>query len=175
MSENQETTNKILIANPNRFVSGPEKKRLTPYQEEQKRIKEEQRKERLSKNAPYPTTNTSKKIREFERALAATQALTTPSKAVKPDVAPYGDFFTPGEYNPQSHDLVEMPPTPVQPKNLFVGDEEVVDDFGFDLDEEVPKEVGGKKRKSRKLRRTTKKLRKSRRKTRKVRRHRRRH
>ena len=88
----------------------------------------------------------------------------TPSKPVPDGINP----FTPTELE-RSERREEVT---YQPSELNFNDE--YDGMGFDLNEQLPEEKGGRKRKSRKLRKS-KKSRKSKRKTtRKVRRHRRR-
>lgn len=175
MSEENEkkesSTDKILIARADRFVPAKEKP-LTPYQKkvrEQQERKREQRLARLAQSAPYPTD-----ARETALQKTMNLGLTTP---VKKTEQLRGDIFTPGEYNPLSHDLVEMPPTPQVvsvPKQLTFDDDNI--DFGLDFKEEDEfKEIGGrKKRRTTHKSKKSKKTRKSRRKTtRKVRRHRR--
>lgn len=175
-SSSGETTNKILIANPNRFKPGPDKPVLSSYQRRLAREMEKKRKERLEQNAPYPSTRPSL-INEDAREIALQKTMnlvsTTPVKTV-PTIR--DDIFTPGEYNPLSHDLVEVPPTPEiieTRKQLTFDDDEL--NFGLDFKEEDEfKEIGGrKKRRTTHKSKKSKKTRKSKRKTRKVRRHRR--
>ena len=174
MSEENEkkesSTDKILIARADRFIPAKEKP-LSTYQRkvrEQQERKREQRFARLAESAPYPTD-----ARETALQKTMNLGLTTPVK--KPEQL-RGDIFTPGEYNPLSHDLVEMPPTPQVvsvPKQLTFDDDI---DFRLDFKEEDEfKETGGrKKRRTTHKSKKSKKTRKSRRKTtRKLRRHRR--
>jgi len=116
------------------------------------------------------------------KALNSTNALLTSASSslvtpVKKNYREEPNIFTPGEYDPKSHNLVEMPPTPMLDTSAQKINFET-DLFDIDQNDEIFKseEKGGRRRKSRKLRKSSKKSRKPRRKTtRKVRRHRRRH
>lgn len=133
--------------------------------------------DKLSENA-YSRGLKNGSNEEREKALDNTDTLI---KNATSDDTP----FTPGGYNPFSHNLIEMPPTPKlgtsAQKLNFDGDFDEDSHgglFPIDPDDEIFKsqEKGGRKRrKSRKLGKSPKKSRKSKRKTtRKVRRHRRR-
>ena len=189
---------RVLTADSSRFKSAPEREeKLTAYQkkvrkdqEKKQQEKESSRKQsrnaRLAQSAPYPTNLSSEsqpkplstdqklpldeleglydeiEISDVKRVLDV-----TPSKPVPDGINP----FTPTELE-RSERREEVT---YQPSELNFNDE--YDGMGFDLNEQLPEEKGGRKRKlkSRKLRKSPKKLRKSKRKTtRRVRRHRRR-
>ena len=186
---------RVLTADSSRFKSAPEpEEKLTAYQkkvrkdqekkqQEKESSRKQSRKDRLAQSAPYPTNLSSnpqpKKLStdqklpldeleglydEIEISDVKRVLDVTPSKPVPDGINP----FTPTELE-RSERREEVT---YQPSELNFNDE--YDGMGFDLNEQLPEEKGGRKRKSRKLRKS-KKSRKSRRKTRrKVRRHRRR-
>ena len=189
---------RVLTADSSRFKSAPEREeKLTAYQkkvrkdqekkqQEKESSRKQSRKDRLAQSAPYPTNLSSesqpKKLsndqivalneledKYDEREISDVKRVldVTPSKPVPDGINP----FTPTELE-RSERREEVT---YQPSELNFNDE--YDGMGFDLNEQLPEEKGGRKRKlkSRKLRKSPKKSRKSKRKTtRKVRRHRRR-
>ena len=189
---------RVLTADSSRFKPAPEpEEKLTAYQkkvrkdqekkqQEKESSRKQSRKDRLAQSAPYPTNLSSesqpKKLsndqivalneledKYDEREISDVKRVldVTPSKPVPDGINP----FTPTELE-RSERREEVT---YQPSELKFNDE--YDGMGFDLNEQLPEEKGGRKRKlkSRKLRKSPKKSRKSKRKTtRKVRRHRRR-
>lgn len=197
MSESEQKEPKILIADPNRFKSAPEpQEKLTYYQKKIRRDREkkqESRNARLSQGAPY--TEPPSKIKPLSKneklALIGLTELQnkreildvknmldiTPSKQVPEGVNPF--LPTPMEVglirSEEKEDVISTNPVALD----FDVEEELYFDE-LDTNEELSpniKRIGGiKRRKSRKLRKSSKKSRKPKRKTtRKVRRHRRRH
>ena len=189
---------RVLTADSSRFKPAPEpEEKLTAYQkkvrkdqekkqQEKESSRKQSRKDRLAQSAPYPTNLSSesqpKKLsndqivalneledKYDEREISDVKRVldVTPSKPVPDGINP----FTPTELE-RSERREEVT---YQPSELKFNDE--YDGMGFDLNEQLPEEKGGRKRKlkSRKLRKSPKKSRKSKRKTtRTVRRHRRR-
>jgi hypothetical protein len=169
MNENQLTTERELTAVASRFIPAttPPKKE-SAYKKKMRRLREEKEEEERQKRQELNNTNAL-----FANA---SSTLVTP---VKKNYREEPNIFTPGEYNPISHNLVEMPPTPMlDTSSQKLNFETDLFDIDIDKNDEIFKseEKGGRIRKSRKLRKSSKKSRKSRRKTtRKVRRHSRRH
>jgi len=165
MSENEEITDvKFLTADPTRFkpVSTPPRKE-SEYRKKLRMLREEEKE--IQKMKALNSTNAL--------LTSASSSLVTP---VKKNYREEPNIFTPGEYDPKSHNLVEMPPTPMLDTSAQKINFET-DLFDIDQNDEIFKseEKGGRRRKSRKLGKSPKKSRKSKRKTtRKVRRHRRR-
>jgi hypothetical protein len=161
------------------------KKEETERKKQQALLRKQNRDSRLAQSAPYPSKSDSKSSRVLSNdeklALAGLTDLDnkreisdvksildiTPSKSVPIGLNPFID--TPSELR-RSEMREEFITS--QPSALNFNDE---DDMGFDLNEQLPsEEKGGRKRrkKSKKLRKSSKKSRKSKRKTtRKVRRH----
>ena len=198
MSESEpKFVERVLTADSSRFKSAPEpQEKLTAYQkkvrkdqekkqQEKESSRKQSRKDRLAVSAPYPTnlsfnpqpkplsTDQKLPLHELEdlydeREISDVKRVldVTPSKPVPDGINP----FTPTELE-RSEMREEVT---YQPSELNFNDE--YDGMGFDLNEQLPEEKGGRKRrKSRKLGKSPKKSRKSKRKTtRKVRRHRRR-
>jgi hypothetical protein len=166
MSENQLTTDRELTAVASRFIpASTPPRRESAYQKKIRRLREEEEEERQKRQA---LSNTNVLLAN------ASSSLVTPVKKIYREES---NIFTPGEYDPRSHNLVEMPPTPMLNTSAQKLNFET-DLFDIDQNDEIFKseEKGGRRKKSRKLRKSSKKSRKSRRKTtRKVRRYRRRH
>jgi hypothetical protein len=166
MSESEQKEPRILIANPNRFKPAPEpQEKLSDYQKKIRKDREKKQQEARKGKVSA--------IDEFNRQdIASVKDILniTPSKPV-PILSESTFIYTPSEPNTSiMREEIKMSP----PNSLNFNDE--YDDMGFDLNEQLPEEKGGRRRKSRKLRKSSKKSRKPRRKTtRKVRRHRRRH
>jgi len=174
MSEGEKFVERTITANPNRFKPAPEpQEKLSDYQKKIRRDREKKQQE-ARQGQSAPKTQSRLLSSEQELALSGINEMNN-----RKEIASVKNIL----------DITPTRPVPVINTSVFTPVKETEEeyqqpvatnlnsdfDFGFDLDEKLPEEKGGRKRKSRKLRKS-KKSRKSKRKTtRKNRHHRRRH
>ena len=162
MSESKKFVERTITANPNRFKPAPEpQEKLSDYQKKIRRDREKKQQE-ARQEARQGQSRVSA-IDEFNRQEIASVKNILDITPTRPVPVINTSVFTPAKETEEEY----QQPVATNLNSDF--------DFGFDLDEKLSEEKGGRKRKSRKLRKS-KKSRKSKRKTtRKNRRHRRRH